>query len=135
MKKVLVFGTFDGLHPGHLNFLNQARKKGDFLIVVVARDKTVKKLKGHWPKFNEKERVGILKSLKFVDKAVLGDEKNPYKIIKKIKPQVICLGYDQKFFVDNLKEELKKLKLKTKVFRLKAFKPKKYHCSKLNLLK
>lgn len=131
----MVFGTFDGLHPGHLNFLKQAKKKGNFLIALIARDKTVKKLKGHWPHFKEKERLEILKNLKLVDKTILGDIKDPYKVIKKMKPNVICLGYDQKFFVKGLKEQLKKANLKTKIVRLKSYLPRKYHCSQLNFVK
>jgi len=50
-KKVLVFGTFDGLHEGHKNFFKQAREFGDFLVVVVGRDSTIVKTKGRPPKF------------------------------------------------------------------------------------
>ena len=60
MKKVLIFGTFDGLHLGHLNFFEQAKEYGDYLIVVVARDKTVKRIKNRFPSKNEVERLRIL---------------------------------------------------------------------------
>ena len=56
-NKVMVFGTFDILHPGHLNFFKQAREFGNFLIAVIARDKTVLKIKGRLPKNNEKKRL------------------------------------------------------------------------------
>ena len=49
IKKVMIFGTFDKFHPGHINFLKQSEQYGDYLIVVVARDITVKKLKGKMP--------------------------------------------------------------------------------------
>ena len=49
MIKVLVFGTFDIIHPGHVFFLNQAKKLGDFLCVVVSRDETVNELKREYP--------------------------------------------------------------------------------------
>ena len=55
--KVMVFGTFDGLHEGHKNFFKQARKYGDYLLVVVGRDKNVEKMKGHLPQRNENERM------------------------------------------------------------------------------
>ena len=57
MKKVMAFGTFDGLHPGHLNFLKQARRLGDSLVVVVARDANVRKIKGRFPRLGEGERL------------------------------------------------------------------------------
>ncbi|MHA1679090.1 MAG: adenylyltransferase/cytidyltransferase family protein, partial [Promethearchaeota archaeon] len=56
-KKVLCFGTFDILHPGHVSFLKQARKYGNYLVVVVARDENVKKIKGKYPLDNELKRI------------------------------------------------------------------------------
>ena len=68
----MVFGTFDGLHFGHHNFFRQARKYGDYLIVVVARDKTVKKVKKHLPRLKEKQRLVALKNCELANKAALG---------------------------------------------------------------
>jgi len=132
MKKVMVFGTFDGIHKGHLNFLKQAEKYGDYLIVVVARDETVKRLKGKSPLQNEWERIRELKQCKVVDKIILGDKNNPYTVLKKVKPEIICLGYDQKFFVKNLYDEIKKSKLKTEIFRMRPYKPRQLHSSIIN---
>ncbi|MFH1181189.1 MAG: adenylyltransferase/cytidyltransferase family protein [bacterium] len=132
MKKVMAFGTFDGLHLGHLDFFKQVRKYGDYLIAVVARDKTVKKVKNHFPLRNEKERLKIVRNQKLVNRAILGNLKNPYAIIKKIKPDAICLGYDQKVFTRDLPKELKKINLPTKIYRLKSYQPKKYHSSKID---
>ncbi len=123
MKKVMIFGTFDILHKGHLSLFSQARKYGDYLIAVVARDKTVLKVKGKEPRNNEKKRLAAVR--KHVDKAVLGYIWDKFKVIKKLKPDVICIGYDQKFFID----ELKKLKIPIK--KLKPYKPHKYKSSKL----
>lgn len=132
MKKVLVFGTFDGIHKGHLNFLKQAKKCGDCLIVVVARNATIKKLKGKFPLKNEAERIKELEKCKIVNEVMLGNKSNPYKELKKVKPEVICLGYDQKFFVKSLPSKIKKLKLKTKIFRMKPYRPNKFHSSIIN---
>jgi len=132
MKRVMVFGAFDGFHPGHLNFLKQAKKYGDYLIVVVARDQRVKKIKGRPPKKSEKERLEEIKRQKLVDLALLGQKKNPYQIIKKARPDVICLGYDQKIFTQNLPHFLKETGLKTKIYRLKPYKEKIYHSSIIN---
>ncbi|MFN3301653.1 MAG: adenylyltransferase/cytidyltransferase family protein [Patescibacteria group bacterium] len=130
MRKVLVFGTFDRLHPGHLNFLQQAKKYGQ-LFIVVARDKTVKKLKKKNPIENERERVKNLKKLKIARKVILGNLTDKYQVIKKIRPEIICLGYDQKFFVKNLPKKIKEFGLKTKIIRLKPYKPNIYKSSKI----
>jgi len=133
MKTVMAFGTFDILHPGHINFLNQAKRHGR-LIVVIARDETVKQVKGRLPKHSEKQRLKAILSLNLADIAVLGSLNDKYAAIKKYKPEVIALGYDQKYFVDQLEKELKKIKLKTKVVRLKAYKPNKYKTSIINVV-
>ena len=95
MKTAMAFGTFDLLHPGHINFLSQAKKHGE-LIVIIARDRTVKKIKGKLPLHNEKQRLGAVKSLKLASKVILGSLIDKYAAIKKYKPDIIALGYDQK---------------------------------------
>lgn len=130
MKKVLAFGTFDILHKGHIYFLKSAKSFGE-LTVVVSRDKTVKKIKNKRPVNDEKKRLNNIRKLNIAKRVILGYINNKYKVIQKIKPDIISLGYDQKHFVDDLKKELKKLKLKTKVVRLKSYKPKTYKSSKL----
>ena len=134
MKKVIAFGTFDIFHPGHISYLKQAKKLGDYLIVVVARDETVKKVKGEKPRKNEKTRLKIVKESQLAEKAMLGNLGDKYAIIKKYKPDVIALGYDQKSFSEGLKEKLKELKLKTKIVRLKAYQPQIFKSSKLQKL-
>ena len=130
MKKVMVFGTFDILHKGHLYFLKEAKKKG-YLIAVVARDKTVVKVKKQKPVNNEKKRAENLRKIKFVNKVVIGDLKNKFKAVDRLKPDMICLGYDQKNFIQGLIRKIKKRKLKIKIFRIKPFKPEIYKSSKL----
>lgn len=132
MKKVLVFGTFDGIHKGHLNFLQQAKEKGDYLVVVVARDRNVKKIKGDYPVRKEEERLKDLKLVGIAHKAMLGDLADPYKVISKIKPDIICLGYDQNSFTGNLEKEIEKRKLKVKIIKLKSYKAKTCHSSLIN---
>ena len=72
MKKVMVFGTFDLVHPGHLSFFRQAKKNGGFLIVVVARDRNSLEAKGRPPRNEEKKRLANIRKIKLVDKAILG---------------------------------------------------------------
>jgi cytidyltransferase-like protein len=126
MKKIIVFGSFDPLHEGHRNFFKQAKKFGDFLTAVVARDENIEKLKDHQPRFNEKTRLTVIKKLPEVDKAILGDPAGEYKIIEKEKPDIIGIGYDQKI-PPGLKNSLKKYK----IVRLKPYKPEIYKSSKI----
>jgi len=121
MPKVMVFGTFDIIHPGHLNFLRQAKRYGK-LIVIISRDETVKELKGRAPIHNENQRLKKIRKLDIAEQVILGSIKSKYELIKKIKPDVICLGYDQRYFIDRLKEKLKDFNLKTKIVRLKPYK-------------
>lgn len=135
MRKILVFGAFDGLHLGHLNLFKQAKKHGDYLIVVVARDATIKKIKDNLPLKNEKNRLKEVRKCKLVNEAVLGHKNNPYQIIREINPDVICLGYDQNAFTENLSEELEKIGLRTKIYRMKPYKPEKFHSTIINKTK
>jgi len=137
MKKILVTGTFDIVHPGHLNFFRQAKKKGDYLMVVIARDRTVRQIKGHQPLHTEKQRLTQLRKLGIADRVVLGLFGDKLKIVQRLKPDVICLGYDQRVFIRHLKKKLAKRGLRPTIIRLKAFKPHKYKSSLLraNLIK
>ncbi len=125
MKTVMIFGTFDIVHHGHLHLFKQARKQGDRLIAVVARDQRVKKLK-KTPVHTEKERKYFLEQIRLIDEVLLGDQKDVYKVIKKFQPNVIVLGYDQVHFIDNLKEKIKEFDLNIKIVRAKPYKDKKF---------
>ncbi|HLC90062.1 MAG TPA: adenylyltransferase/cytidyltransferase family protein [Patescibacteria group bacterium] len=127
MKKVMVFGTFDGLHLGHLNFFKQAKALGDYLIIVVARDINVEKIKGRLPKLDENQRLEVIRRQGIADKLILGHFKDPYFYIKKEKPEIICLGYDQAGFAHGLEAKFPKIK----IVRLKPYKPEIYKSSKL----
>lgn len=132
MKKVMVFGTFDKLHPGHLYLFREAKRFGDFLIAVVARDETVKKVKGKMPGKNERKRLENLKTISQINKVVLGNLTDQYLVIEDYNPDFICLGYDQHSFItENLKNEIEKRKLKAKIIRLRSYKPDIYKSSKL----
>lgn len=127
-KRIMVFGTFDGLHLGHLNFFKQARRLvlGGHLIVSVARDRNVFKIKGKYPVLGEKQRVTLVKKSKLAHKVVLGGLKDYLPHITKINPDIIALGYDQKAYVKNLKKDITKRFLKIKIVRLKPYKEKIY---------
>ncbi len=136
MKIVMVFGTFDLVHLGHVHFFNQASQLGDKLIVVVARDANVKRMKGKKPFFSEKERLAMVSSLRVVGQAVLGDKRDFFAAIRKFKPAVIALGYDQKvLFMKHIREKLDEFGLRrTKLVRLKPFQPGRFKSSKLKKL-
>jgi len=128
----MVFGTFDILHPGHISFLRQAKKLGDFLIVSLAREKFIKQIKGHKPLHSEMERKLMLENLKIVDKAVLGSRDDYIKHIVSQKPDIIALGYDQTVFTENLKQKLADAGLKkVKVLRLKSYRSRIYKTNKI----
>jgi FAD synthetase len=132
MKKVLVFGTFDIFHEGHKDFLRQARQYGEFLRVVIARDQTVAKVKGREVVHGELERKNELEKSGLADEVVLGSLEDKYAVIKDFSPDVICLGYDQQFFIDKLEEKLKEFGFnEIAIVRLGSFEPEKYKSSKL----
>ena len=131
MKKVMCAGTFDIIHPGHLYYLSEAKKYGDKLIVVVARDRTSESFKGKKPIHSEKERLESVSMLKHVDSAVLGKQGNIFDIIQNVKPDVICLGYDQKLRKDQLESELSKRSINSRVIRIGAYMQNVYKSSRL----
>ena len=114
MARVMASGVFDLLHIGHLHYLEEARKYGDELIVVVACDETVRRRK-HEPIMPAEERRRLVEALKPVDKAVIGYEDDFLKIVEEIKPDVIALGYDQHF--EGLEEMLKERGIEAKIVR------------------
>lgn len=132
--KVMVFGTFDGLHFGHLNFFEQARglsPRKSFLIVSIARDKNVFRIKKRLPTLNEKERMALVRKCSLADKVVLSGIKNYLPHIIKEHPDIIALGYDQRAYVQNLKKDFKNKGLRVNIIRLKPYKEEKYKSSLL----
>ncbi|MFA6329616.1 MAG: adenylyltransferase/cytidyltransferase family protein [Candidatus Micrarchaeia archaeon] len=130
--KVLVAGTFDFIHPGHVGFFTQARRHGNNLVVVVSRDSNAKMIKGKKPYFSQKERLTLVSAIGIVDKAVLGDAKDFFAAIRREKPDAIVLGYDQWAKEVKIKAALHRAGLEgTKVFRAKANYPEKYKSSKI----
>ncbi|NQV08876.1 FAD synthase [Candidatus Woesearchaeota archaeon] len=130
--KAMVFGTFDNIHLGHMNLITQAKRYANYIIAVVARDDTVEKIKGRTPKNNEKVRLEHVRTIKAVDKVVLGNLSDYYGVIEEYNPNYICLGYDQESSITkNIEEELKKRYLKAKVIRLRSYRPDLYKSSKV----
>ena len=122
---VLASGVFDLLHLGHVKFLEEAKRAGGKdaeLIVIVARDSTVEKRKGKKPVVPESQRRALVESLKVVDEAILGYESFDIgKVIEKIRPNVIAVGYDQDGMEEIVKKHIEEFRLKVKVVKIGKF--------------
>ena len=94
---VFTNGCFDILHLGHITYLEQAKAKGDVLIVGLNSDASVKRLKGHKrPIKDEVSRASILAALSSVDLVILFEEDTPLVLIQAIEPDVLVKGGDYK---------------------------------------
>lgn len=95
-KIVLAGGTFDILHPGHIEFLEKAKKNGDYLILFLESDKKVKKIKGKLRPINTQEdRAKVLVSIKFVDLIItlpfLRSDQEYTNLVNLIQPDIIAV--------------------------------------------
>ncbi len=107
-KNVMIFGVFDGLHAGHKFFIENAKKYGLNLYIVVTPTKTVKNLKGKLPSYSIKERMHALEKEYIDARIVEGDtDQDMWTPIGKYKPNIIICGYDQIDLYDAL-EKIKK---------------------------
>lgn len=129
MPKAIAFGTFDGFHPGHKHYLDEAAKYGD-LTVVVGLDETVARVKGRPPLRNQEERLAAVKAAGF--DARLGSATDRYAVLAEIRPDFICLGYDQQAFTDKLEEACSRIGLSATIVRIGAHKPETYKSSLLD---
>lgn len=127
MKKVVVFGTFDILHPGHVHMLKEAKEYGDFLVVVIARDKTVSEIKHKPPVNDENVRLKQVDDLKIANKVRLGNLENKHDVLDEEKPDIVALGYDQQHFIENLENALED---HVQIVRLTPFRPDLYKSTK-----
>jgi len=94
-KIVFTNGCFDIIHVGHIKLLEKAKSFGDYLIVGLNSDKSVKILKGEDRPYNtEENRRYVLESIKYVDEVLIFDEKTPSLLIERIKPDVLVKGGD-----------------------------------------
>ncbi|MCK4438729.1 FAD synthase, partial [Candidatus Bathyarchaeota archaeon] len=103
-------GVFDLLHYGHIRYLEEAKKLGGpdaELIVIVARDETVCRLKGSGPVIPEDQRRAVIEALKVVDEALLGfEDQDLDRVIQQVKPDIVAVGHDQ----DAIRRQVEKIK-------------------------
>lgn len=118
MRVVLTGGVFDIIHPGHIYTLERARALGDLLVVVVARDLTVRRNKGRPPLHTEDLRLKLVSSLRMVDVALLGSTVDIMDTVERVRPDVIVLGYDQIHEEESLMRAGSSRGLKFEVLRL-----------------
>jgi FAD synthetase len=124
-KVVLASGTFDLLHLGHVKFLEEAKEQGGDnaeLIVIVARDSTVISRKEKKPIMPEDQRRALVESLKVVDEAILGwKDFSIEKVIDRINPDVIAIGYDQDGIEKEVKKAIRENNVRIKIAKIGRF--------------
>ncbi|HXX57467.1 MAG TPA: adenylyltransferase/cytidyltransferase family protein [Thermodesulfovibrionales bacterium] len=126
MKRVVCAGTFDHLHPGHIDYLLQAKALGDELVVIVARDETVARIKGIRPEHDENRRKTDVEATGIPMRVVLGNlEQDLFFILGELAPDIIALGYDQRVSEEDLKTQVPACT----VVRLKPFHPDRFKSS------
>lgn len=131
MKTVLAFGTFDLLHPGHISYLEQAKALGKRLVVVVATDRNVVKVKGKPPVNDENHRKELVEALRIVDEAIVGFEDDMIKSVEKVRPEIVALGYDQKPDDKTIRKIFSERGIKAIIARMKPYNPDVYKSSKI----
>jgi len=124
-KVVLASGTFDLIHLGHVKYLEEAKRAGGRnakLIVIVARDKTVRERKGARPIMPEEHRRALVESLKVVDEAILGYEDfDAGAVIEELKPDIVAVGYDQEGIEEEVRKAVAERKLPVQVVKIGKF--------------
>lgn len=119
IRRVVATGTFDLLHPGHIYYLEESKKLGDELWVIVARDMNVK----HKPRpiIPEEQRLAMIASLRPVDHAILGDKNDMFRPIEEIRPAVITIGFNQLFDEERLRRQLAERNLNPEIVRIEKY--------------
>jgi len=125
MTTVLAAGVFDLLHYGHIRYLEEAKKTGGpntRLVVIVARDETVRRLKGTDPIIPEDQRRAVIEALKVVDEALLGfEDLDMDRVLQQIKPDIVVVGHDQEAIKAQVEKIKKARELDTKIVQISQF--------------
>jgi FAD synthetase len=125
MTTVLAAGVFDLLHYGHIRYLEEAKKTGGpdtRLVVIVARDETVRRLKGTDPIIPEDQRRAVIEALKVVDEAFLGfEDLDLDRVLQQIKPDIVVVGHDQEAIKAQVDKINKARELDIKIVQISQF--------------
>ena len=125
MTTVLTSGAFDLIHYGHIRLLEEAKRLGGpdaRLVVIVARDETIRKLKQHLPVIPEDQRRAVVEALRVVDEALLGyEDLDMATVIDRVQPDIIAVGYDQDGIEAMASKAIEERGLKIEVKRIKRF--------------
>jgi len=122
-KIILAGGVFDIIHPGHIHTLNSAKALSGvdgILVVVIATDKTAKKMKKRSPLHNQELRRELVSYLSMVDNAIVGHEDDIFQTVKEVKPNIIVLGYDQVHQEKFISDGCKRINLNVEIVRLET---------------
>ena len=126
-KTVLTSGAFDLLHYGHIRLLEEAKKlggPGSRLVVIIARDETVRRLKGRRPVIPEDQRRAVVEALKMVDEALLGyEDLDMTSVIEKVRPDIIAVGHDQDDIEEMARRVVEEKGLDVEIVRIGRFGP------------
>lgn len=129
MTKILLFGTFDGIHDGHRRLFAEVRALADYLIVAITPDVLVPGLKGHLPRRTQEQRILDVRR-EGVDEVVLGDvELGAYEVIGRVKPDLIGVGYDQDALCEHVTDWVRTHCPKLRIVRLAAWHPETFKSS------
>jgi len=123
-RRVLASGAFELIHPGHIRFLEEAKRlggSGSKLIVVVARDETIRRRKGREPILGEEARRYLVSMLKPVDEAILGSTPLSFeKVIEEVKPDIVVFGYDQDDLMREFREFAERRGLNVEIAKISS---------------
>ena len=126
-KTVLTSGAFDLLHYGHIRLLEEAKKlggPGSRLVVIIARDETVRRLKGRRPVISEDQRRAVVEALKMVDEALLGyEDLDMTSVIEKVRPDIIAVVHDQDDIEEMARRVVEEKGLDIEIVRIGRFGP------------
>lgn len=126
----LIFGSFDGLHPGHDFLINRASVKVNSLHVILARDSSIRYLKNREPRFKFSERKRSLED-RYENITVHEGDKDlgVYEKVVEIKPDIVIFGYDQLALKEDFESWMKKNKKSFTIDTIEAFKENIYKSS------
>jgi len=122
---VLAAGVFDLLHYGHIRYLEEAKKTGgpdSRLVVIVARDETVRRQKGSDPIIPEDQRRAVIEALRVVDEALLGfEDLDLDRVLQQVKPDIVVVGHDQMAIKNQVEKINKAREMQIRIIQVSQF--------------